>query len=329
VRAVRLTAARELQVVYVPKPTSGPDEVVIRVTACGICGSDLSCYKTGVFAGSVLGHEFAGVVESIGNGSAAFRVGESVLVDPKVPCGECRDCRSGALHRCVSALTSGPGGMRDGGLAEFVSVPASCLYPLPDGLRVEDGCLTEPLAVAIHGIERVGGVDPGEDAVVVGLGPIGLLTVAALRARGAGMVTGVDPVDVRRRLAEQLGADRVVPSVATAPSDVPLVFECAGRPDLLQEATNLAAAGGRVALLGVPIGEATVMPLPWVAREISVVGSIASGPEDFRAAAVMLAADPGIARIITRRVPLEDVPAMFEELVTSPADGKIVAEPNG
>jgi threonine dehydrogenase-like Zn-dependent dehydrogenase len=140
-------------------------------------------------------------------------------------------------------------------------------------------------------------------------------------------VTGVDPVEVRRRLAQQLGADHVVPSVATAPSGVPLVFECAGRPELIQEATNLAAAGGRVALLGVPIGEATVMPLPWVAREISVVGSIASGADDFRAAAAMLAVDPGIARIITRRVSLDDVPDVFEELVTSPADGKIVVEP--
>ena len=326
-RAVRLTAARQLHVIDLPRPKPSADEAVIRVSACGICGSDLSCYKTGVFAGSVLGHEFAGVVESVGNGSG-FRVGQPVLVDPKLPCGECRDCLGGAPYRCVSALTSGPGGMRDGGLAEFVSVPTSCIYPLPDGLRIEDGCLTEPLAVAIHGIGRAGGVAPGEDAVVIGLGPIGLLTVTALRARGAGAITGVDPVDVRRRLAEQLGADRVVPSVATAPSDVPFVFECSGRTEVIQDATNLAVAGGRVVLLGVPIGDATVTPLPWVAREISVVGSIASGADDFVASAELLASDPGIARIITRRVPLDDVPAVFEELVTSPVDGKIVAVPN-
>lgn len=328
-RAVRLTAARTLHVVDVPKPKPGPDDVVIRVASCGICGSDLSCYKTGVYTGSVLGHEFAGFIESIGSASTDFRVGQPVLVDPKVPCGECRDCKSGASHRCVFALTSGPGGMRDGGLAELVSVPESCLHPLPDGLRVEDGCLAEPLAVAIHGIDRAGGVASGEEAVVVGLGPIGLLTVAALRARGAGTISGVDPVEVRRGLAQELGADRVVPSLAAAPSEVPLVFECSGKTEILQEATNLTAAGGRVALLGVPIGEATVMPLPWVAREISLVGCIASGPDDFVEAAAMLAADPEIARIITRRVPLDEVPAVFEELVTSPVDGKIVAVPNG
>src|SRR5919106_1234472 len=95
VRAVRLTAARQLDLVDLPNPDPSEGEAVIRVTACGICGSDLSCYKTGVFAGSVLGHEFAGVVESIGNGSAAFRVGEPVLVDPKMPCGQCRDCVGG------------------------------------------------------------------------------------------------------------------------------------------------------------------------------------------------------------------------------------------
>jgi threonine dehydrogenase-like Zn-dependent dehydrogenase len=301
---------------------------VIRVASCGICGSDLSCYKTGVYSGSVLGHEFAGVIESVENGSG-FAVGQPVLVDPKVPCGACADCTTGAAYRCAIGLTMGPGGARDGALAELVSVPISCLHPMPDGLRVEDACLTEPLAVAIHGIERAGGVAPGEEAVVVGLGPIGLLTVAALRARGAGTITGVDPVDVRRSLAAALGADRVIGSMAAAPSGVPLVFECTGRADLLQDATNLAGAGGRVALLGVPIAEATVMTLPWVAREISVVGSIASSPDDFVASAAMLVADPGIARIITRRVPLEDVPAVFEELVTSPVDGKIVAIPNG
>ncbi|MFY9586660.1 MAG: alcohol dehydrogenase catalytic domain-containing protein, partial [Actinomycetota bacterium] len=208
-RAVRLTGARALDVIDLPTPEPSRDDVVIRVASCGICGSDLSCYKTGVYTGSVLGHEFAGVVEAAANGSG-YSAGQAVLVDPKVPCGECRDCLTGAAYRCVAALTAGPGGMRDGGFAQFVSVPSSCLHPLPEGLRLEDGCLTEPLAVAIHGIERAGGIAAGEDAVVVGLGPIGLLTIAALRARGAGAITGIDPVGVRRDLAEQLGADRVM-----------------------------------------------------------------------------------------------------------------------
>lgn len=326
-RAVRLIGPGRLDLIELPNPSPGENEVVLRVAACGICGSDLSCYKTGLYSGSVLGHEFSGVVESVGPGVNGFRPGESVMVDPKVPCGACADCLGGAGYRCAVGLTSGPGGTSDGALAELVSVPAHCLYTMPAGLRLEDACLVEPLAVAIHGIARVGEVAAGEDAVVVGLGPIGLLTVASLRARGAGTITGIDPVEVRRALAETLGADRAVARTAEAPTGVPLVFECTGRPEILQEAANLAGAGGRVCLLGVPMGEATVMPLPWVAREISVVGSIASSPEDFVASAALLAREPAIAGIITRRVALEEVPGAFEELVMSPSDGKVVAEP--
>lgn len=327
-RAVRLAGPRRLDLIELPDPQAEEGEVVLRVSACGICGSDLSCYKTGVYTGSVLGHEFAGVVETVGPGVSAFVPGRPVLVDPKVPCGVCADCTGGAEYRCAIGLTTGPGGARDGALAELVAVPVSCLHPMPSGLRIEDACLVEPMSVAIHGIERAGGVAPGEDAVVVGLGPIGLLIVAALRARGAGSVTGVDPVEVRRDLAGKLGADRVVETTTQAPSEVPLVFECTGRPEVLQEATNLAAAGGRVSLLGVPIGESSVMALPWVAREVSVIGSISSSTEDFVEAAELLAREPAIAAVITRRISLEEVPEAFETLVTSPADGKVVAEPN-
>jgi len=325
VRAVRLVGRRRLELVDAPDPTPADGEVVLRVAAAGICGSDLSCYKTGVFSGSVLGHEFSGVVEA--SNADGFDPGTSVLVDPKVPCGACDDCRAGASYRCTAALTLGPGGARDGAFAELVSVPAHCLHPMPAGLRLEDACLTEPLAVAIHGLERAG-AGAGEDAVVVGLGPIGLLAVAALRARGAGTITGIDPVEVRRTLASRLGADRTVPRIEDAPSGAPLVLECTGKADLLQGVTNLAASGGRVVLLGVPIAESTVTTMVWVVREVSVIGSIASGAIDFTASADLLGREPGIAGIITRRVDLDELPAAFEELVVSPADGKVVAEPN-
>jgi threonine dehydrogenase-like Zn-dependent dehydrogenase len=325
-RAVRLTGPKRLDLVELPDPEPEPGEIVLRVAASGICGSDLSCYKTGVFSGSVLGHEFSGVVER--SDADGFLPGTPVLVDPKMPCGECADCRGGSSYRCTQALTRGPGGMRDGGFAELVAVPASCLHPLPDGLRVEDGCLTEPLAVAIHGIERAGGVTPGQDVVVIGLGPIGLLAVAALRAKGAGTVTGVDPVAVRRHLAERLGAAATAERLSDAPNDASLVLECSGRADILQDAINLAAAGGRVGLLGVPIDNSSVTAMVWVVREVTVSGAIASSPDDFRASAELLVKEPGIAQIITRRVGLDGTAAAFEQLVQAPADGKVAVEPN-
>ena len=326
-RAVRLTGPKQLDLIELPDPAPAPGEVVLRVAAAGVCGSDLSCYKTGVFSGSVLGHEFSGVVDRVGDDVTAFANGDPVLVDPKVPCGTCSDCTSGARYRCTNALTLGPGGARDGGFAELVAVPAHCLYAPPAGVRLQDGCLTEPLAVAIHGVERAGGITRGEEVVVVGLGPIGLLTVAAARARGAGRITGVDPVAVRRELATRLGADHVVQRLEDVPQTASLVVECSGKADLLQQVTNTAAAGGRVVLLGVPIQEASVTAMVWVVREVTVIGAIASSPDDFRASMDLLAREPSICAIITRRIGLDELPAAFEQLVTAPADGKVVVEP--
>ncbi len=313
-RAVRLAGAKRLEVIELPDPEPGEGEVVLRVAAAGICGSDLSCYKTGVFSGSILGHEFSGFVD-----------GEPVVVDPKMPCGACADCRSGASYRCVEALTRGPGGMRDGAFAELVSVPAFMVHGLPGGLDVADACLVEPLSVSIHGIERAGFVP--DNAVVVGLGPIGLLAVAALRAAGCSSVTGVDPVATRRSLATTLGAERVFGSIEDAPTGVPVVLECTGRPELLQQTTNLLAPGGVAVLLGVPMSEASVVPMVWVTREQSVVGSISSSPDDFRAAMELLASRPEIAGIITKRVALDALPQAFEVLIARPADGKVVVDP--
>ncbi len=314
-RAVRLTGVKQLDLLDLPDPVPGDGEVLVRVAAAGICGSDLSCYKTGVFAGSVLGHEFSGFVD-----------GSPVVVDPKMPCGACADCRNGAAYRCVEALTRGPGGMRDGAFAEMVAVLASGVYPLPATLDVANACLVEPLSVAIHGIERAGFIP--DRVAVVGLGPIGLLAIAALRARDCAHVIGVDPVAVRRSLAERLGAERVFERIEDVPPDVPLVLECTGRAELLQQTTNLLAAGGVAVLLGVPISEASVVPLVWVTREQSVIGSISSSETDFRAAIGLLATRPEIAAIITKRVGLGDLGRAFDELTSRPADGKIVVDPS-
>jgi 2-desacetyl-2-hydroxyethyl bacteriochlorophyllide A dehydrogenase len=323
VRAVRLAGIEQLEVIELPDPVPSDDEVLVRVSGCGICGSDLSCYKTGVFSGSVLGHEFAGWIESA---AAGFEAGEPVVVDPKMPCGVCADCRAGAGYRCAEGLARGMGGLRNGAYAEFVVAPASSAYRLPSGLAVEDACLVEPLSVAIHGIGKA--EMPVEEAIVVGLGPIGLLAVAALRAAGCETVTGIDPVEIRRSLATSLGATAVVSRVEDAPTDVPLVLECSGRAEVLQSATNLLASGGRAVLLGVPMSEATIVPMVWVTREQSVVGAISSSVEDFREAISLLAARPEIAAIITRRVSLDELPAAFDELVHQPAEGKVVVDPS-
>lgn len=328
-RAIRFVEARRLDLVEIPDPEPGQGEVVVRVAACGICGSDLSCYKAGVFSGAVFGHEFSGTIAALGADVPGWREGDAVAVDPKIPCGACDDCRAGAEHRCPHSLTRGIGAERDGGLAEYVRAPATLLHRLPPQVPVEDGCLVEPLSVAIHGIERAG-VRAGEPALVTGLGPIGLLAIAALRARGAGEIIGVDPVGARRDLAAALGAQRVYPpggEALAAAQGVPLVAECSGRAEQIQQACNVTAPGGRVLLLGVPMTEASIIPMVWITREINMIGSISSTVDDFRAAVSLLADQTGIARIVTRRISLEEVPGAFDELISGAPDGKIAVAP--
>lgn len=327
-RAVRLLGPHEMAVQELPEPEAVAGEVVVRVDGCGICGSDVSAYKLGLFAGSVPGHELAGVVDAVGDGVSGWAPGDVAVIDPKLPCGVCDDCTAGEGHRCAMALTAGIGFMRDGGFAERTAVPAHLLHRLPESLSLHDACLVEPLSVAIHGVERAQLGEPGP-AVVIGLGPIGLFTVAVLRARGMDPVIGVDPVEDRRRLALHLGASNVAAELhevrGTVPP-VPAVFECSGKAPLLHTAADLVQPGGILMLLGVPFGEATVMPLMWVTREIRIVGSIASGEPDFATSIAMLARDPSLAQIVTRRIPLDDVPAAFEDLTAPSSGGKIVVD---
>jgi threonine dehydrogenase-like Zn-dependent dehydrogenase len=327
VRAVSLVDVQRLQVVDLPMPEPEAGELLLRVSACGICGSDLTSYVRGLFIG-VPGHEVSGVVEAVGRGVEGWQGGEAAVLQPSRGCGACDDCRSGSYHRCVESLT-GSGGVRPGGYAELMVARADRLRPLPDRLSPEVACLAEPLSVAIHGIRRVG-LRAGEDAIVLGLGSIGLLTVAGLQWLGAGLVSGVDPVEVRRELAVGLGADTVFAQAGDAVGDLdgaPLVLECSGRPEAVQQAIDLARPGGRVVLLGIALAEIAVVPALWITREITVMGSINSRFEDFDEALRLLAARPEVAGIVTRRIALEEVPATFEALLRPSGVGKVVIDP--
>lgn len=302
-RAVELVEAHEMRLVELDRPEAADGEVLLRVEACGVCGSDVSSYKLGLGAG-VMGHEIAARVEA---------TGALATIDPKLPCGECADCRSGHENRCIDTLTKGT--IRPGGYAEWLVAPRGLVFELPAGTAPEVAALAEPLSVAVHAVGR-SELAAGSPALVVGLGSIGLLTVVALKAAGAGDIVAIEPNPARRELGLHLGVKRVVGSAGEARTRldrVPTVIECSGRPDALQGAIDLADSGGTVVLAGIAVAEVTFVPVFLITRELRVLGSITATHADFRRALELLPQHPELAHISTPFT-LEELPALFERL---------------
>ncbi|MDX1384259.1 MAG: alcohol dehydrogenase catalytic domain-containing protein [Thermoanaerobaculia bacterium] len=310
-----------------PLPQPAPGEVRIRVEACGVCGSDLHVYHAPpreVAPGMTLGHELVGAVDAVGEAVEGWAVGDRVAVEPLLSCGRCGRCRAGRETEC---LETGLIGMHaPGGFADYVVAPAQRLFRLPPGLAPELAALTEPLAVALHALDR-GGLEPGEDFLVLGGGAVGLLVVAAARLRGAGRITVTARYPHQARLAAELGADEVVApeavtsavrldSLAAAPP--PLVVETVGgAAPTLDAAAAAVAAGGRVAVLGVFFEPVALDALLLLRKEASLVWSrcYARRPgrtPDFAAAIELLAAQPELfARLLSHRFALDEVGAAF------------------
>lgn len=310
-RAIRCTSGLPT-VVEVPEPEG--DGVVVTVVSAGICGSDLHLAPLGMPA--TFGHEYAGVLPD----------GRPVAVEPLGPCGTCTTCVEGSYQLCLRGAVM-YGITADGGMAERALVPASAIVPLPAGLDPRDACLVEPVAVAVHGVRR-SGVRPGQQALVVGAGTIGLCAVVAARAAGA-LVDVVARHDHQREAAERLGA-----SLEVRPGPVyDVVFESAGTSAALATAVAHCRSTGRVVLLGTPWDGLELPALDLAIREVSLVPSMAYGrsgaSRDVDVAAAMLATQPEIAAtLITHRFPLDAAAEAFR-VAADRASGaiKVVLEP--
>ncbi len=184
-RAIEVTEERTLTEAEIGDPSPDPGDVVVEVAYCGICGSDLHMLPSpAISPGTVMGHEFSGRIAAVGDGVEGWSEGDRVAVIPMDPCGECPNCLAGNEHLCMQAPLRGHGlGGRPGAYAERVTAPASSLVALPDALSDEQGALVEPLAVGVHAV-AIAGADPADPAVVLGAGPIGVMTALAARAAG-------------------------------------------------------------------------------------------------------------------------------------------------
>jgi 2-desacetyl-2-hydroxyethyl bacteriochlorophyllide A dehydrogenase len=332
-RAGVFRGIRQVPIEDVPDPRPGPRDVVLDVKACGICGSDLHTYVAAQLAqeGQVMGHEFSGQVAEVGGEVEGIAVGDRVTGPPIQPCGECGACRDGRRHLCETWTTRSIAYGLPGAFAERVRIPDATLgdnvFKLPDPMTFEDGALVEPLAVGVHAVGRAD-TGPGDVALVLGLGTIGLQVAQVLLARGVTDVIGADLSALRRSVAAQLGVtavsgDELAGVAGGRPIDV--VFEATGAPALVQRAMELVRPAGTVVLIALYEEPAQIVPTLAVQKELTVRGSAIFTAAEFEEAVELLAS--GKVRggpLITHRLALEDLGDAFEAQLDKDAAIKVM-----
>lgn len=309
-----------LDVVERPVPEPRPGWVRIKVSAVGICGTDLHFFR-GSFpspAGLLPGHEVGGVIDAVGEG-VQLPVGASVAVEPQSFCGECYQCRTGNHNRCAKRILFGVTGR--GGCAEFATIPAYGVYLVPDAIPPAAAALAEPLAVCIRGLRR-GRVEAGQRIAILGAGTIGLMSLIGARAAGAGEVLITVRYPHQQRAAKSLGADGVFENVGAltnrlggAPVDC-VIETVGGRSATLMEAVNVVRPGGTVLMLGVFDGPSQIPALDFSTKEVTMVGSNCYGRSgshtDFELALELLRKNlEPLTGLVTHRFGLDQINQAF------------------
>ena len=307
-------------------PEAGPGEALVRVRAASICGSDLGIYDfTPAYSDMtlpvVMGHEFSGVVEAVGEGVEGFAVGDRVLSRSVVSCGECRFCVAGMDNLCESSSLFGI--HQDGGFAEYISVPRGLLYPIPGGMSFEEAALVEPLSNAVHFVNDLTPVESGDLAVVLGIGPIGLFSAQLLRLAGAEvLVTGISVDTERFKIAGKLGLEAVnVDNVdpvelvmeRTSGRGADIAFVAVGAPSAVHQAVRLVRKRGHVTVVGIFPGDVDVPMTTVVRREITLAGAYDARASNFlEAVNLMETGRISAIELATHRFPLEEAERAFE-----------------
>ncbi|HOX11447.1 MAG TPA: zinc-dependent alcohol dehydrogenase family protein [Spirochaetia bacterium] len=299
-------------------PVPGAGEVLVRIRACGVCGTDAALFR-GEYPAAfpvVIGHEFSGEVAALGKDVGGFKVGDRVTADPNVLCGSCGYCRGGLGHLC--SRVSSMGVHRDGADAEYALVPAVNLYTFPETLAFEEAAFTEPLACAVHGVD-LAGVRTGDTVLVLGAGGMGNLIAQLARLSGAARVVVSEPIAMRRDRALENGAtDAIDPGAGDVgealrrinPLGADVVFEVAGHVGLQAQAVRLARKGGTVVWFGVapPDKVAEVSPFYVNENEIRILGSYNNPFATDRAVKLLAERRIRVDNLITHRIALGDYP---------------------
>ena len=342
-KALVLEAYNELRIQEAPEPRLAPDEVMVEVKACGICGSDVH----GMDGSSgrripplIMGHEASGVIVATGSASGDWKEGDRVTFDSTIYCGECGYCVASQVNLCEDRRVLGVSCgeyRRHGAFAERVNVPARVLYRVPDSVTFEQAAFVEPVSIALHGVNRVG-VQAGEKAVVVGAGMIGLLVLQALKRAGCAEVCCVDLDEKRLARATELGADAVFEAGDTAVEQViawsagngvDIAMEVVGITPSMQTAMRSVRKGGRIGCVGnlAPMVEFPLQEL--VTRELTAFGSCASNGEYAEALECIQDGSIRVEPLTSAVVPLAEGAEWFGRLYGGKEDlMKVILRPN-
>jgi len=317
----------DLRIEELPIPqVKGGTDVLVKVKACGVCGTDMHIFdgdegSAATPAGTVLGHEFAGEVVSVGEGVKSVKVGDRVCIDPNWLCNSCDFCREGIGHFCENI--KGIGTVIDGGFAEYCLVPESQVYPFSDKITYAEAAMTEPVACCLHGIDMCD-IDAGATVAVIGGGMIGLLMLQLARLRGASKLIMIEPIAKKRELAKKLGADIVIDPMNEDAEQVVkengikrinTVIECVGKPATMKQAIALAGKKSTVMLFGLckPAEEISVRPFELFKKEIVLKASFINPYTQSRALSLIDSGKIDVSSMIYKTISIDELPGVLAD----------------
>lgn len=330
VASVQQPGSIRVQEVEVPRPVN-PDDVVVKVMASGICGTDVHIFR-GEYLGSypiVPGHEFSGVVEAVGEKVRRCAPGDRVAVEPNISCDNCPACLSNRQNFCENWQAVGV--TRPGGMAQYVLCPEKVVF-LAEDIPFDRAAFMEPLSCVIHGIENVG-ISAGDSAAVIGMGPIGMLLVRTARAGGATRFAAAELSEERLSAARRDGVREATTDITTLPSDrFDVVIDATGAPSVLPHAIRLARPGGRLLMFGVaPQGKSAAFePFQVFRKGLSIHSSYTSRRNSYQALKLIASGAVRVDDLVSHRLPLEGFEAGIAKIESKRENAmKVMIFPNG
>jgi D-arabinitol dehydrogenase (NADP+) len=306
-KAARIDQPGEMHLLEIDCPNPAPDEVLIRVMASGICGTDIHIFRGEYLGGYpvIPGHEFAGVVDAVGSAVTRFKAGDHVAIEPNIACDNCENCLNNRQNFCLNWQAVGV--TRLGGMAQWTTAPEKVVFDIGD-LEFSAGAFVEPLSCVLHGLARL---DPGmaDKVAILGAGPIGILLLQGVRLRGASQVDVVDKNTARLQFASEMGADQTFSSLDELKADgYDTVIDATGAIPVMQRAIDFARPGGKVLLFGVPPSgkEMSLEAFKIFHKGLTILSSFTSVRNSYEAINLLRSGRIRVDRLVSHHLPLEE-----------------------